>query len=324
VSDLNQLAPLPLSQDPYQPGEAIGPDDCTTMRTPQGHVRIRGAAATHLGVAACGLLADPLRPFPGYTTITHIEEASSSIYHALQASVRRNVGQLQLSAAYTYSHSIDDASDRSDSSFVNSYNFASNRASSNFDERHILDFSYVWDLPFFKGQGLANKALGGWEFSGITSISSGTPFSPVLSQDNAGVANGISGGLARPDVVGNPKAGPLPAPDTGFPRSFYNLNAFAAPRGLSFGDAGRNSLRNPRYTNFDMALFKHFAITERMGFEFRAEAFNVFNHTEWLPIAGDSGSAGGSGNNTFGSAGFLEVSGAHNPRILQLGAKFLF
>lgn len=325
-SDLNQLFPLPLSQDPYAPGEAIGPNDCTTGFTPS-HVLITGAAALRLGIAACGVNPDPFRPYPGYTTITHIEEASSSNYNALQTSIRRSVGQLQVSAAYTYSHSIDDSSDRSDSSFVNSYDFASNRASSNFDERHILTFSYVWDLPFFKGRGLTDKLLGGWEYSGITSISSGTPFSPVLGSDNAGVANGISGALARPDIVGDPSAGPFPSPDPGFPVAFYNVNAFAAPRGLTFGDAGRNSLRNPRYTNFDMSLIKHFAVTERTYFEFRAEAFNVFNHVEWLPIAGDSGSAAsnfGVANNTFGSPGFLQVSGAHNPRYFQLALKLFF
>jgi len=105
---------------------------------------------------------------------------------------------------------------------------------------------------------------------------------------------------------------------------FYNINAFAAPRGLTFGNAGRNILSNPRRTNFDMALFKHFPIKESIALEFRAEAFNVFNHTEWGGIAGDAGSAGGSGNNDFLSPGFAQVSSAHNPRILQLAAKFLF
>ena len=110
----------------------------------------------------------------------------------------------------------------------------------------------------------------------------------------------------------------------------YNPNAFALPRGLTFGDAGRNSLNNTHWTNFDMALFKHFKFTERMSFEFRAEAFNVFNHTQWRPIAGDSGSAAsnlGESNNTFSLSpgdGFLQVTDAHNPRILQLGAKFIF
>ncbi len=324
VSDFNQLVPVPLSQNPYQPGEAIGPNDCTTFTTPSG-VPITGQAAINLGVACGSTNPDPIRPFPGYGDINHIEEASSSTYHALQASVRRNVGQLTLSAAYTYSHAIDDASDRFDTSFVNAYNFKMNRASSSFDQRHIFNFSYVWDLPFFKGAGIAHTVLGGWTFTGITSISSGTPFSALFNADNAGVANGV-GSASHPDLVGNPSAGPFSPPDVadGFAKVFYNLNAFAAPRGLTFGDAGRNILRNPRRTNFDMKLIKHFAFTERVGFDFLAEAFNVFNHTEWSGIAGDAGSAGGSGNNDILSPGFAQISQAHNPRILQLGGKLIF
>jgi hypothetical protein len=104
---------------------------------------------------------------------------------------------------------------------------------------------------------------------------------------------------------------------------------FVAPRGLTFGDAGRNILRNPHRTNFDMALFKRFAIAESKAFEFRAEAFNVFNHTQWGTIAGDGGSAsynGGpnSGTNGFGADNFLSVTAAHPARILQLGMKFIF
>jgi hypothetical protein len=332
-SNLNQLFPLPLSQDPYKPGEAIGPNDCGTVfdangvptnaTTPSG-VPVTGQAAVNLGVGNCGTNPNFFRPYLGYGTITHLEEAASSTYHALQSSVRRSVGQLTISAAYTWSHSIDDSSDRSDSSFVNAYNFAANRGSSNFDQRHIFNFSYVWDIPLFRNAGLANKLLGGWQFSGIASVGTGSPFTPVFNTDNAGVANGVAGAGSRPDVVGNPRSGPFPAPDSGFARTFYNGNAFAAPRGLTFGDLGRNTLNNPRRTNFDMALFKHFAIRESVAFEFRAEAYNVFNHTEWGNIAGSAGSAGGSGNNTFGSPGFLQVSSAHNPRILQLGAKLLF
>jgi len=77
---------------------------------------------------------------------------------------------------------------------------------------------------------------------------------------------------------------------------------------LTFGTVGRNTLNNPRRTNFDMALFKHFTIRENIGFELRAEAFNVFNHTQWGGIAGDAGSAGGDGNNSYdpsASSGFL-------------------
>ena len=335
-TDLNQLRSVPLSQNPYKPGEPIGGgldadgnplhDDCGTLITPSG-VPVTGQAAINLQVE-CGTNPDPFRPFAGYGDINHLEYKASSIYHAFQTSVRRSVGSLQVSGAYTWSHSIDDASDRFDGSFVDSYNPSSNRASSNFDQRHILSISYIWDLPFFKSPGLANKVLGGWQFSGITTFQTGTPFSPIVSTDNAGVANGI-GSAARPDKIGDPSAGVVQSPDQLGPQ-IYNPNAFALPRGLTFGDAGRNSINNTHWTNFDMALFKHFKITERMSFEFRAEAFNVFNHTQWRPIAGDSGSAAsnlGEANNTFSlnpGDGFLQVTDAHNPRILQLGAKFIF
>jgi hypothetical protein len=328
-SNFNQLFPVPASQNPYLLNhEPIGPNDCTTGTTSSG-VPITGQALINLGVAACGANPNFFRPFLGYGTITHLEEKASSTYHALQSSVRRSVGQLTLSAAYTYSHSIDDSSDRSDSSFVNAYDFAANRASSNFDQRHIFNFSYVWDIPIFRSPGISHTLLGGWELSGIASVTSGSPFSAVFNTDNAGVANGVAGAGSRPDLVGNPHSGPFPAPDTanGFAKVLYNPNVFVQPVGLTFGNAGRNILRNPRRTNFDMAFFKHFAIKESVAFEFRAEAFNVFNHTEWGNIAGSAGSAGGGGgsnNNVSTSTGFLQISSAHNPRILQLGAKFIF
>jgi hypothetical protein len=288
---------------------------------------VSGQALINLNVA-CGANPDIYRPVPGYGNIVHLQPASSSIYHAFQMSVRRTIGGLTVSGAYTFSHSIDDSSDRGDGSFVDSYNPSANRASSNFDQRHILNISYVWDMPFFKARGIAHNVLGGWQYSGITAFSTGTPFSATFStiSDNAGVANGV-GTSSRPDLVGDPNASFTHVAVAGLGPQFYSQDAFAAPRGLTFGDAGRNILRNPHRINFDMALFKHFAFTERLGFEFRAEAFNVFNHTQWGGIAGDSGSAGASGgssNNSFPSDSFGYTSWAHNPRILQLGAKFLF
>ncbi|MGA9813476.1 MAG: carboxypeptidase regulatory-like domain-containing protein, partial [Terriglobales bacterium] len=282
---------------------------------------VTGQAAVNLAVQ-CGDDPSPFRPFLGYGDITHLQYAASSIYHAAQFSVRRTMGSLNLSVAYTYSHSIDDSSDRFDGSFVDSANPSANRASSNFDQRHILNISYVWDLPGFKS-GLTNAILGGWQFSGVTSYSTGTPYSVVVSNDNAGVSNGVGSG-ARPDLVGDPRSGIPSGTVTDFGPAFGNAAAFAQPRGLTLGDAGRNILNNPNRLNFDWALFKHIKIREQMGFEFRAEAFNVFNHTEWGNIAGDSGSAGGDGNNTLGSDSFLRASSAHNARIMQLGLKFNF
>jgi hypothetical protein len=341
-TDLNQLPPVPLSQNPYKVGEPIGGNDCgpassfdingvpTAATTPSGVPVPYGGVgvlspAVSLGVANCGTIADIFRPYPGYSDINHLEFKSSSIYHAFQLEARRSMGGLDLSLAYTFSHSIDDSSDRFDGSFVNSFNPRSNRASSNFDERHILNFSYVWDLPFFKNGGLTKTVLGGWQYSGIASFNTGTPFSITYSNisDNAGVANGV-GSASRPDLVGDPNSGFTQAPQAGLGPQWYNPAAFAAPRGLTFGTAGRNLLRNPNRLNFDMGLFKRFVVNERMGFEFRAEAFNVFNHTQWGNLGGDSGSAGGSGDTSFPADDFLYIASAHNPRILQLALKFLF
>jgi hypothetical protein len=315
--------PVLASQNPYLVNhETIGPNDCTLGTTPDG-VPITGQALVNTCVSLGVTNPDPIRPYPGYGTITDLALESSSIYHALQASLRRSVGQFTLSAAYTYSHSIDDSSDRGDASLVNAYNFASNRASSNFDQRQIFNFSYVWDVPFFRGGGLRHAFLGGWQYTGIAGISSGTPFSVVNSTDNAGVAAGVGSG-SRADIVGDPNSGFSRTPAPGFGPLWYNPNAFAVPVGLTFGDSGRNVLRNPRRTNFDMALFKHFQVKESMGFEFRAEAFNVFNHTEWGAIAGDGGSAGGVGNNTINQASTFYIGSVHNARILQLALKFIF
>jgi hypothetical protein len=327
-TNLNQLPTVPLADNPYKPGESIGANDCTTFQTPSG-VPVVGQAAVNLAVA-CGADPTPFRPFRGYGDITNLQFRASSIYHAFQSSLRHQMGGLQLSVAYTYSHSIDDSSDRFDGGFVDSYHPFLDRASSNFDQRHILNISYVYDLPFFKSPGLRQKVLGGWQFSGITSFQTGTPYSVVSSVDNGGVGNGVASASSRADIIGDPYAGIQQTPLETFGPLYANPNAFSEPRGLTLGDSGRNRLTNPHTTNFDMALFKHFAINEHTGFEFRAEAFNIFNHTQWVGVAGDAGSFTnnvGVSNNTFSSdptSGFLRVSAAHNPRILQLGLKFLF
>jgi hypothetical protein len=154
------------------------------------------------------------------------------------------------------------------------------------------------------------------------------------------VGNGVGTG-SWPDLIGDPNAVPSGSGAAGgFGPLFSNPGAFVAPRGLTLGDAGRNIVRNPRQTNFDMGLYKHFPIHESVSLEFRAEAFNVFNHTQFGYIAGDAGSAGGnsgissfsngascyegSNNTACSSEGFLRPAGAHNARILQLALKLIF
>ena len=324
--DLNQLFPVSASDNPYQAGQAISSADCdslTNIGDPNvtGVVNgntIAGQAAINLQTA-CANDPNPYRPYYGIGGITRLENHASSIYHALQISGRKNVGSLSLTAAYTYSHSIDDSSDRYDGTFVNSYDPSLNRASSNFDQRHMLNIGWVYDLPFFKKPGMTRTLLGGWEWSGIFAFSTGTPLNVTNGTtygDNAGVGNGVGTG-SYPDLVGNPSANVPPrsaVTSSAYAGFFYNPAAFATPTGLTFGDVGRNFLRNPTRTNFDMALFKTFAIKETMAFEFRAEAFNIFNHTQW----------GGAASGGLGSDGFLEINNAHLARVLQLGAKFRF
>jgi len=351
--DLNQLYPVAASANPYGPGQPITAADCssltfdpltdvatataggTTYTTSQ-----TGGWANNLAVA-CGNSADPYRPFSGVHTITRLENQANSTYHALQMSARKSVGALNLSAAYTYSHAIDDSSDRYDGTFVNSYNPNFTRASSNFDERHILNTSWVYDLPFFKKSGLTHSMLGGWQWSGIESFSTGIPVTVTNGTtygDNAGVGNATGTG-SFPARIGDPNSSLPPASDvSSSSQAKFGLNpgAFALPQGLTFGSSGRNIVRNPSRLAFDMGIFKHFAIKESTALEFRAEAFNIFNHTQFYLSNSNGGTASmtctgganlsagdssciGPGGSTFG-----EISSAHLARILQFSLKFIF
>ncbi|MGB8734257.1 MAG: carboxypeptidase regulatory-like domain-containing protein [Candidatus Sulfotelmatobacter sp.] len=366
--EYNQLFPVPAGQNPYAPGQPISSADCASVSvssttgqatatavpgTTTFNNSMTGGWANNLAVA-CGNNANFYRPYLGIGDIQRKDQTGSSNYNALELSLRHNIGGLELNAAYTYSHSIDDSSDYNDTGFVNSYDLNAYRASSNFDIRHNITRAYVYDEPLFKKKGLAHNLLGGWQWSGITLIQSGTPFSIYnegfnATSDNAGVGNGFSTAGSYPDLVGDPHHGasssPLAGSLSGFGPLLYNPGAFALPTGLTFGDAGRNILRNPWRTNFDMALLKHFAVTESKYFEFRAEAFNVFNHVEYNWLGGDAGSAadnagrgtvsneiacyGPSAPYTAGDAScagnaYLRSAGTHLPRIMQLALKFIF
>ena len=358
--DLNQLYPVAASLNPYGPGQPITSADCNGIAldpttgiataTPGGGTTYGatqvGGWANNLAVA-CGNSADPYRPFPGIHTITRLENQANSNYNALQVSARKSVGSLNLTAAYTYSHSIDDSSDRYDSTFVNSYDPTLTRASSNFDQRHMLNVGWVYDLPFFKKPGVAHSLIGGWEWSGIESFATGVPLTVVNGTtygDNSGVGNDVgTPGISFPDVVSSSTSGIPPAnqvSSSSYAKFGINPGAFVLPQGLTFGDAGRNDIRNPSRLNFDMGIFKHFAITESKAIEFRAEAFNVFNHTQFslAPIEGTAGGitasmtcTGGANNSAGdpsclgpGGATFGQINNAHLARILQFSLKVLF
>jgi Carboxypeptidase regulatory-like domain/TonB-dependent Receptor Plug Domain len=376
--EYNQMNPVAAGQNPYAPGQVISSADCANISNGVDAVDAYGVpthAVTSYGTpvpynpgtngappsgaavnlfVACGNNSSFFRPFQGIGDIQRKDQSGSSNYNALEATLRHNIGGLELNVSYTYSHSLDDSSDYNDTGFVNAYNLNAYRSSSNFDQRHDFTIAYVYDDPFFKKKGWANMVLGGWQWSGITLIQSGTPFSVYnegfnATADNAGVGNDFATSGSYPDLISNPhqgvKSSPLAGNLSGYGPLLYNPGAFTLPTGLTFGDAGRNILRNPWRTNFDMALLKHFRVTESKYFEFRAEAFNVFNHVEYNWLGGDAGSAadnGGRGTAANGlacygpaapfSAGdascagntYLRSAGTHLPRIMQLALKFIF
>ncbi|HXW91663.1 MAG TPA: carboxypeptidase regulatory-like domain-containing protein [Terriglobales bacterium] len=392
---INQLPPVPDALNPFalhepilplisNPSPGQPPGDCIFQSNGaelSDGTFVNPAQPAFFNLqAACdsflGRSPDSLRQFaPGFSRIFSLSNIANSTYNAFQATLRRMHNGLDLGISYTYSHSIDDSSDRSDATFVNSFDLAANRASSNYDQRHLLNISYVYALPGADALGkwftllntgynedgtspvppvpsapsrLARTAFDGWELSGITIYQSGIPFSvinggsstSVSVLDNAGVANGAGAG-SYPDVVGDVhERAPLGStnPQSVGPQ-LLNSAAFVAPRGLTFGDAGRNFLNNPSRLNFDIAMLKHFKITEGSTLEFRAEVFNIFNHTQFriydpnlgnqanntISCYGDqsAGYSAGASNCLAGSS-FLHPVDAHRARTMQFGLKYAF
>ena len=336
--ELNQLTPLSAAENPYQPGQVISTSDCSSVTLGPGNVpqaTVNGVAvnsnvATHLWIA-CGNNPDPFRPYTGVSGITNSNNIAQSNYNAVQVSASRYFGRLNGSLAYTYGHALDDGSDGGAAQeILNGLDPRTAYGTSNYNETHVFEASAVYDLPLFTQPGMLHSLLGGWQLSDLTGFQTGTPFSINNNNtfaDNAGTGNTVTSAngsaiQSRADLIG-PLHGPVGVKHpTGVqgPR-LWNSDAFGPPTGLTYGTSGRNILNLPSRTNFDMGLFKSFAVHEEMHFEFRAEAFNVFNHTQWSAVNTNSCY---SSQEDCSSSPFLTVTGAHNPRILQLAGKSMF
>jgi hypothetical protein len=183
-----------------------------------------------------------------------------------------------------------------------------------------------YDLP---GPG---RLLGGWQISAVANVHSGVPFTPVLDFDSADLQSLLI--PERPDLVGNPYGGVCPnGAKVGTSSCWFNPNAFAVPPPGQFGNAGRNILRGPGFTQFDPALHKDFAIAERRKLTVGVEAYNVFNHPNFgVPSNTQSAlSLGGSGDAVFRDAAgnFADNAGqilttAGTARQIQLACRFTF
>src|SRR5215470_9112582 len=225
--------------------------------------------------AALGHRYNPNLPSPLLQDLTDAQ----SFYNSFQASVsQRNAHRLSWQVSYTFSHSVDDASDNVSIEAVNEppttqdpFNRKGDRGRSGFDIRQNFVANVWYELPFgHKSQ------FGGWQISAIANVHSNVPFTPVLAFDNADVRSLLTS--ERPDLVGNPYEGVCPNGfRVGTPSCWFNPGAFSLPAG-DFGTAGRNILRGPAFAQFDLALEKGFKLRESMKITFGAEAYNLLNH----------------------------------------------
>ena len=287
-------------------------------------------------------------PYPQFTTMSETASIGDSTYNSLQArAVRRYNNGLEFLAAYTWSKSIDDASQlfgtAVDPGFPqNSNDLRAERALSDFDARQRFVASYVYQTPAvgrsrFAGGPVVSSLLSHWTVGGITSVQTGRPF--TVNRSVLQSMTGIQAYIDRPDQVSDPtKPGPVmanadptcyktvsqggrAADATRTAASWFNPCAFSNPNLLGevrFGTAPRNSVTGPGFVDFDVTLMRNQPIAEKDSLQLRADLFNLFNHPNFdVPdrIFDDP---------TFGSLVSANAYGNRPPRQLQLGARFSF
>ncbi len=271
-------------------------------------------------------LLDSLRPYQGYNSIRETDNIASSMYNSLQITWnKRFTHGFAFGVAYTLSKSMDDGSAQRNI-IPNTYDASNLWGYSNFDARHVFIANYIYELPFFKNQNnMAGKLLGGWQVSGITQFQTGTPCSVGVGTDYAGVGqDGSLCGIGQfwnmngtPSIVGGFAANGSKDPNFWFTTTNSDGSPIYTPpaKGTFVMQKGiRNVIHSPGFSNWNVGLFKRFALTERAGLQFRAEAFNVFNH----PTLG-----GAQFNPT--SSSFGKVTGKNgNVRNMQLSLRLYF
>ncbi len=304
----------------YQPGFDAGGDPLSTSSNADQRRLYSGCT-----------LADPASSCKLSSTGLIAGIANSS-YNALEASLKKRFSHgVSFLASYTFSKTIDDASSFNMTGSAskpvagendlaqNPFNLAAERGRSLFDSRHRLVLSYQWSLPFWRQpHGWYQQALGNWQVNGIATVMSGTPFTVFDSNDVSvqGGAPEISGFSAnRPNLV------PGQNPNSGAQTPHAWLNASAFQRLIQdpnspvqqFGTAGRNIAQGPGYANWDFSAFKNIRVAESKEFQFRAEFFNILNHTNFrLP------------DSDISSPTFNQILAARSPRLIQLALKFTF
>jgi hypothetical protein len=236
-------------------------------------------------------------------------------YHALTLKIAHHMSKgLMVEANWTWSHSIDDASDPGGTLNETNLpqdvrNMAAEKGDSSFDHRHRFVVNFVYNLPFAaKSTGFIHTLFGQWQASGDYAIQSGAPFTVNTSSDPAN--NGLAA-TQRPNISGDPNAGPKD------PAQWFNTSVFSVPAPLTFtfGNMPRNAVIGPGLQAFDLALQKDFSLSEATKLQFRWESFDLFNHPNFnIPNRIYTPTS-----KTFGT-----ITSAQDPRVMQFALKLMF
>ena len=273
------------------------------------------------------------RPDPKLGDLNMVTNVGDMVYHSGQVKLERRFGKgLFFLTSYTWSKSIDNVSsadfDKNVSGGVqNIYDPSANRGVSDWDVPHRLAFSSVYDLPAGKGRRFMSKAhpvlealLGNWQTTGIFIASSGVPGTVFYGETAGG-----SYAWARPNLVGNPNlSGSQRGPDR-----WFNTDAFVMAKDsqgdLLPGNAGRNIIRGPRYTNMDLGVVKIFPLRERFRLQFRTEFFNMTNTPHFaLPILKMKDPSFGTITHTRNPGNYGSTAASYANRMIQFALKLEF
>jgi hypothetical protein len=282
--------------------------------------------------------------------ITSFQPFGQSIYHGLQTQLRHSFSNgFQMLAAYTWSHAEDNSTADVFSTVLtprrpqNSQNFAADLSNSALDRRHRLTLEAIYDVQYFKNGSnwFTKNVLGNWELVPQWQLQSGEWFTP-----QSGIDSNLNGDSAPDRTVFNPNGAPgtgttvTPVCNNGAATCgaanivgyvAANPNAQYIQAGLgALATAGRNTAQTPRINNWDMTVVKRFNLSERTKFEFQATAFNLFNHSQFIPGSVNQVNSIG----LTGVTGFVRVNSgafndptqafANNARTMQLVGKFIF
>ena len=273
-------------------------------------------------IEGSNLGTDQRRLYQGYTNIYQASQAGNSWYHSAQFTLQKRLSHgFTVTTNYTFSKSLDnlpmgtDAATFGTAGFytlpVNMLNFQQyDRGRSDFDRRHVFVSSYVWQLPTLAGRNVLLRGVAGaWEISGVIGAQSGGPLTIYAGRDQS-----LTGaGKDRAQIISQQTSMNGPCANTSPCINFLNPSAFTLPVAGQFGNAGKGAFTGPGFFNWDTGVFKNFPVKERYKIQFRAEFFNVLNHTRFQnPVS------------TVTGAGFGHILSANEPRIIQLALKVSF